>query len=152
MTAIQLTCARHGDVEMLIPTTFGGEIAASKDPTHRRAGARWTRELLLESCVDDSDKARIRRLLELQDATRDPDEDLEQLWFGSYPGGGVFFHPHGAERAPFQLWVNSKGAAMVYGNWMQYPTIQGHEGFAPVAAVLNQELGFRCLSALLHRG
>lgn len=139
VTAIQLTYARHGDVEMLIPTTFGGEIAAAKDPTHRRAGVRWTRDLLLESCVDDGDKVRVRRLFELQDATRGPETDAEQLWFGSYPGGGVFFHPHGVEKAPFQLWVNVKGLAMVYGNWMQYSTIQGHDGFAPVAAVLDQD-------------
>ena len=139
VTAIQLTYARPGDVEMLIPTTFGGEIAAAKDPTHRRAGIRWTRELLLESCVDESDKTRVLRLFELQDATRASGGDVEPLWFGSYPGGGVFFHPHGSERGPFQLWVSSDGAVMLYGNWMQYPTIQGHEEFAPVAAVLDQD-------------
>jgi hypothetical protein len=139
VTAIQLTYARHGDVEMLIPATFGGELAAAKDPAHRRARVRWTRELLLDSCVDDGDKAQVHRLLELLDDTSSSDADRELLWFGSYPGGGVFFHPRGVERAPFQLWVSSKGQVMIYGNWAQYPTIQAHEGFAAIAAVLGQD-------------
>ncbi|GCE44891.1 hypothetical protein Rhow_000517 [Rhodococcus wratislaviensis] len=37
VTALQLTCARHGDLENLIPSTYGGEIAAAKALTTARS-------------------------------------------------------------------------------------------------------------------
>ena len=56
VTALQLSYAKHGDVEILIPTTFGGEIADAKA---RRSGrsTRWTVETFLAALGADEDRA-----------------------------------------------------------------------------------------------
>jgi hypothetical protein len=55
VTALQLGYARHGDLEILIPLTFGGEIAAAK--TRASEGqSRWSRETFLEALASESDR------------------------------------------------------------------------------------------------
>src|SRR5690606_35114691 len=60
------------------------------------------------------------------------------IWYGTPPGGGVFLHPYGLQYAPLKLLVNSAGRLMLFGNWKNWPTIAGHEGFAPLAELLGQ--------------
>lgn len=46
VTALQLVYARQGDLEILIPSTFGGEIAAAKT---RASKGQWTRQTFLDA-------------------------------------------------------------------------------------------------------
>jgi hypothetical protein len=52
---------------------------------------------------------------------------------------GCFFNPCGLRYAPFQLWVNSAGHLMVFGNWGQYGAVAHHPGFAQLAELLGQD-------------
>ena len=48
-------------------------------------------------------------------------------------------HPYGLRYAPLQLWVNSAGRLVLFGNWKNWSDIAGHEGFAGLAALLGQD-------------
>ncbi len=48
VTALQLTYAKHSDVEILVPATFGGELATAKN-RQRATDERWSRERFLEA-------------------------------------------------------------------------------------------------------
>lgn len=78
----------------------------------------------------------VRERLEALDARRGTHE---LLWFGSKPYGGMFVHPYGFRYAPIQLWINSAGHLMLFGNWGQYGAIAHHDGFARLARLLGQE-------------
>ena len=45
----------------------------------------------------------------------------------------MHLHPYGLRYAPLQLWVNSAGRLMYFGNWPQWPSVAGHEAFAGLA-------------------
>lgn len=139
VTALQLAYARDGDVEILIPSTYGGELAAVKVRDSNRNTERWTWETFLAELRRDEDKQLAADLLSRLEQLGDLRGDHELVWFGSKPGGGVFFHPHGLRYAPFQLWVNSAGHLMIFGNWGQYGEVANHVGFAPLAELLRQD-------------
>ena len=59
VTALQLAYARHGDVELLIPSTYGGEIAAAKAAHSGRIDNRdWTQYRII---VDGQGSAPMRK-------------------------------------------------------------------------------------------
>jgi hypothetical protein len=139
VTALQLAYARDGDVEILSPSTYGGELAAAKVRTSSRSTQRWTWDSFLAALASEEDRRLADKLhsrLHQLDGRRGS-HDL--IWFGSKPGGGVFFHPYGLRYAPLQLWVNRAGDLMLYGNWRQYSAVTEHPAFAPLAGVLGQD-------------
>lgn len=138
VTAVQLSYARDGDVEILIPTSFGGEIAEAKvAPSGRRV--RWTKDSFLEAVVSDTDRATAAWLFAQAEALEPRRGPNEPLWYGTKPGGGIFLQPYGLEYSPLQLWVNKAGQLMAYGNWAQFAATKGHPGFAELAALLGQD-------------
>lgn len=136
VTAIQLSYARDGDVEILIPTTFGGEIADAKTP--KRRGDRWTYETFLAALTDPAERDTAEWLLAKVAETRPLGIHAEMFWWGARPGGGVFLHVHGHRYASAQLWVNKAGALMVCGTWNQYGSLKDHPGFSRLASFLGQ--------------
>ena len=139
VTAIQLEYAKHGDAEILVPTTFGGEIAAVKARESGQATEHWTRQTYLESIANPEDRQRAEALMELVETSlASPEGNRKAFWFGARPGGGIQPHPHGLRFPPVQLWVNSAGRAMVNGAWKLFPSVAGHPGFRHVADVLGQ--------------
>jgi hypothetical protein len=62
-----------------------------------------------------------------------------KLWFGSKPGGGIFFHIYGHRYAPFQLWRNAAGELRVFGNWRQWSKIRNDARFEQLALLLGQD-------------
>jgi hypothetical protein len=98
VTASQLTYARHGDVEILIPTTFGAELAAAKH-RERTSGDRWSRERFLEAIDNDRGRLQVERLFERLDQLADRLGPNEPLWFGAYPNGGIYLQPYGVHYA-----------------------------------------------------
>ncbi|MFS8481418.1 MAG: hypothetical protein FWJ72_10865 [Acidimicrobiia bacterium] len=138
VTALELAYARHGDVEILVPSTYGGEIAAAKVRRSERSAERWTWESFLAALRRDEDRAlaeELRGRLERLEV-RGPHETL---WFGAKPRGGIYFHLHGLRYAPFQLWVNGAGDLVAFGNWTRYPQVANHAGFARLARSLDQD-------------
>ena len=138
VTALQLSYARDRDVEILIPSTYGGEIAAAKVRASER-GATWTRESFMGALSSEADRATTERLYALLENLGDQRGAHELVWYGTSPGGGVFFHPYGLGYSPFQLWVNKVGQLMMYGNWGQYPTLEGNPGFEELARFVGQD-------------
>lgn len=138
VTAIQLTYARHGGVEILIPSSFGGEIAAAKVRSSER-GVAWTRDSFLAALSMDGDRVLANRLYELLDAAGERQGSHPLVWYGTSPGGGVFLHPLGLRYAPVQLWVNKSRQLMLYGNWGQYPSLENSLGFEELARFLGQD-------------
>lgn len=139
VTALQLAYSKHGDIEILVPSTYGGEIAAAKARRSPGPSAPWTRESFLEALTSDSDKELALRLFELLDDQQERRGNHELLWMGTSPGGGVFFHPFGLRYAPFQLWRRKDGQLMIYGNWRNYQGHTGLVGYARLAALLGQD-------------
>ncbi|MGW4340114.1 hypothetical protein ACWEK5_46180 [Rhodococcus koreensis] len=97
VTAPHLTYARHGDLEILIPSTYGGEIAAAKARTSAGAGTttRWTKDTFLDTLGAGSDRASAEKLFALLDQVDDRRGTHDDLWYGNKPWGGVVFHPYG---------------------------------------------------------
>lgn len=138
VTALQLTYARHGTVEILVPSTYGGEIAHAKTYAAHQ-NDKWTKESFLDAITSPSEHAIAERLFTLLD---DLDKRLgshDDLWFGNYGQGGVFFHVYGLRFAPIQLWVNKVGQLMAYGNWRQYTAVCAHSGFAELARFVDHD-------------
>lgn len=136
VTALQLAYAKHGDLEILIPSTFGAELAAAKS-TKRTKPTPWTWNEFVASLVNPSDVAIAEDLSNRLEET----ETLGshgKLWFGSNPRGGIFFHIHGQRYAPFQLWRNNAGELQVFGNWRVWENLRGDQRFADVAIALGQ--------------
>jgi len=138
VTALQLAYARQGEVEILIPSTFGGEIADAKVRDSDRGSERWSRESFLEALATDDDRARAERIFDLVEAAADHRGVRPVLWFGQHPGGGVYLHPQGVEFPPAWLSINSRGQLMMCGTWKSFPTIAHHDSYARFAAALGQ--------------
>lgn len=138
VTAIQLSYARDGDVEILIPTTFGGELAEARTAPAAR-GDRWTKEAFLDALADDQDRLTASWLLDQVEHTEPSIGPHERVWYGAQPGGALFLSPFGREYSPIQLWVNKAGQLMCYGNWSQFSAVKHHEGFRHLAALLGQD-------------
>ncbi|MCH9733407.1 MAG: hypothetical protein K0U78_02475 [Actinomycetia bacterium] len=58
------------------------------------------------------------------------------MWFGTRPGGGVFFYPYGLRYPVFQLKVVG-GILAVAGCWQRFPEVAQHSGFSPLAEILE---------------
>jgi hypothetical protein len=138
VTAIQLSYARDGDVEILMPTTFGGELAEARVAPAAR-GERWTKDAFLNALVDDEDRAKAAWLLARVEATHPDHGPHARVWFGARPGGSLFLNPFGREYSPIQLWVNKAGQLLCYGNWSQFSAVKHHEGFRALAVLLGQD-------------
>ncbi|PXW31246.1 UNVERIFIED_CONTAM: hypothetical protein DES50_10512 [Williamsia faeni] len=138
VTALQLTYARHGDLEILVPSTYGGEIAAAKARSSS-TGLRWTKASFLESIASADDRERAIALFERQEAIDDRRGPKDDFWFGTPPTGGIFFHHFGLRFAPFQLWLNVSGVVMVSGLWTNYTAVLHHPGFAELAGYLGRD-------------
>lgn len=138
VTALQLTYARHGDIEFLMPSTYGGEIAAVKA---RSSGpsTSWTTQSFLDALDATSDRVSAQRIFELLENLDDIRGPHNALWFGNRPGGGIFLYPYGLRYAPIQLWINKTGQLMAYGTWNQYEVVRQHPGFAELAGLIGQD-------------
>jgi len=136
VTALQLSYARHGELEILIPSTFGGEIAAAKTRATRQ---HWTRETFLDAIASAEDRQLAEWYFDQVEAPHERRGRSEPIWFGSRPGGGLFLHPDGLRYAPLQLGVSSAGRLVLSGNWNSWGSIAGHDGFAGLAALLGQD-------------
>lgn len=139
VTALQLAYARHGDLEILIPSTYGGEIAAAKTRAIDSGRALWTYEAFLESLGADTDREFFTQFLQRLETLPERRGDHDLVWYGRRPGGFVFVHPYGLRYAPFQFRINKAGQLMAYGNWKNYPAVAGHNGFASLASVMGQD-------------
>lgn len=140
VTAVQLAYARHGDLEILVPSTFGGELAAAKVRTSSsNAGAAWTKESFLDAIDAADDRARALRLFELQESLDDVRGSHGEFWFGTPPRGAIFFHPYGYRYPPISLWINKLGSLMVSGSWTKYRHIDLHDGFADLGEFMGQD-------------
>ncbi|ABG99262.1 hypothetical protein RHA1_ro08217 (plasmid) [Rhodococcus jostii RHA1] len=111
---------RDGDLEILIPSTYGGEIAAAKTRASAGTTTRWTKETFLDAIGSDTDHASAEKLFALLGQVDGRRGTHDDLWYGNKPGGGIVFHPYGLRYAPIQLWINKTGQLMAYGNWYQY--------------------------------
>ncbi|MFE5873614.1 hypothetical protein ACFQ6H_00050 [Rhodococcus sp. NPDC056506] len=138
VTALQLTYARHGDIEFLMPSTYGGEIAAAKA---RGSGpsASWTTESFLKALGSESDRGLAEKLFDLIEGLHERRGTHANLWFGNRPGGGIFLYPYGLRFAPIQLWINKTAQLMAYGTWNQYEVVRQHPGFAELANLIGQD-------------
>jgi hypothetical protein len=137
VTALQLAYARHGDLEILIPSTFGSELAEAKSVRANNL-ERWTWAEFVDSLSSPSD---VEIAVDLYNRLQET-ESLGlhgKLWFGSKPGGGIFFHIYGYRYAPFQLWRNAAGELRVFGNWRQWSKIRNDARFEQLALLLGQD-------------
>lgn len=138
VTAIQLAYAKHGSVEILIPETYGAEIAEAK-ARRSHGGLSWTRRLFVDAVADTGDLPPALRLIEAIDhSMSDLRGDHEPFWFGTYPGGGMHLHPHGLRFPPIEMWVNGAGRVTVRGLWNTFPSVTEHTGFGLIAELLGQ--------------
>jgi hypothetical protein len=140
VTALQLAYARHGELEILIPSTYGGEIAAAKATHSGRRSENWSRESFAEAVEDPGDRALLARLFELADRNAQATGlgEKRRLTFGSRPGGAIFFYPYGLWNATFKLAIRD-GRLTIAGCWQRFPQVAQHPGFAELAALLGQK-------------
>lgn len=136
-TALQLTYARHGDVELLLPTTFGSEIADAKARAAGRAKDDWDASSFLEALVDTGDREAARQLIERTVEAPGPAQRAP-LWFGVGDRASVFLHPGGSESTPAAMSANRAGRLVIRGNWKAFPSIAHHPAFSPLAELLGQ--------------
>lgn len=138
VTALQLSYARHGVLEILIPSTFGTEIAHSKSPNRSVPTEKWTWDTFVSAIPDNTEKELATYLKSLIDAVPSTGSH-EKLWFGVKPRGGIFFHIHGERYAPFQVTLNSSGNFVLAANWNWWPSLKNDSKFAKLAAALQQD-------------
>lgn len=138
VTALQLAYARLEDVEVLIPSTYGTEIARTKAASFGHSSERCTWETFLDSLVDNGDQQFARKLFSRAEQA-DSLGEYGRLWFGVRPKGSIFFHIHKARFAPFYLWINSVGRLMVYGTWRQWQSLKNDDRFRDLADFLGQD-------------
>lgn len=135
VTALQMAYAKQGDVEILIPSTFGGELAEAKARDAGR-GRSWTKETFIESlatAVDQELAAEIFTRAEKLEVRG----DRIPLWFGKVPGGGIYVHVHGLDYPPAWFSINTQGFLMVGGTWNSYPVLRHHDAYAPLAELME---------------
>ena len=140
VTAVQLAYAKHGDVEVLVPSTYGGEIAETKARDAGLTKMNWTVESFLDALSNETDRAAAQRLIELTISADGP-RHRPALWFGARPGGGIYLHPGGSRRPPAWLFVNSRGELTITGTWNSWRDQLSNNGpaFSRLAEVLGQD-------------
>lgn len=140
VTALQLSYAKLGSIEVLIPSTFGAEIAHSKQSGKRESSDRWTWEAFIDSLQNEGDK-KFASGLHDRLMSHPTFGGHQPLWFGVQPKGSIFFHIHRARYAPFGLWINSINRLNIFGTWRQWQALRDDERFEELAAFLGQSLG-----------
>lgn len=139
VTALQLSYARHQELEVLIPSTFGGEIATAKATRSGRRSEYWTRDSFCEAVrnlADPNDQAFATRLLELLE------ENTRALRLGenhplAFEKRGVFFRAYGLKYPPLKLAIGDEGRLYIAGCWTGFPAVTRHSGFATLAELLG---------------
>ncbi|MCP3877642.1 MAG: hypothetical protein GY701_04510 [Sulfitobacter sp.] len=137
VTALQLAYARQGAVEILVPSTYGGEIAETKVRTAGHLAETWTVESFVEGLDTDEDRALASRIMERAQDAEGP-RRRPPLWFGNRPGGGIYLHPGGVSHSPAWIWVNSKRRLTICGTWKAYLSLAHHPAYARLAKLLGQ--------------
>jgi hypothetical protein len=140
VTALQLSYAKLGSIEVLVPSTFGTEIAHSKQAGAREPSDRWTWETFVDSLHHDGDRKFASELHERL-MSHSFSGSHHPMWFGARPKGSIFFHIHRARYAPFGLWINSANRLNIFGTWRQWPSLRDDERFEELANFLGQSLG-----------
>jgi hypothetical protein len=149
VTALQLAYAKLGSIEVLIPSTFGAEIAHAKKTGSAETSEKWTWETFIDSLVDEEDVAFASGLYQRVMA-HGAMGDHQPLWFGTKPRGSIFFHIHRARYAPFGLWINSSNRLNVFGTWRQWQTLRDDRRFSELAELFGQTLGQKLSSVYVN--
>ena len=137
VTALQLSYARHGSLEILIPSTYGNEIAHSKSSNRAAPSEKWAWDSFI-SALTDKREVELAVDLKARLDSVNPTGTHQKLWFGAKPRGGIFFHIHGERYAPFQVTINSTGNFVLAANWNWWPILKNDVRFAELAKCLNQ--------------
>ena len=137
VSAIQLTYARQGDLEILVPSSYGTEIAQAKASNRVATSEHWTWETFV-SDLSHPDDLRCAHELKNQLDEAPSTGSYPKLWFGTRPKGGIFFHIWGERYAAFQLIIGASGRLMLSGNWAWWSSLENDEGFAELASFLGQ--------------
>ena len=138
VTALQLSYARHGSLEILIPSTFGTEIAHSKSSNRSASTEKWTWDTFISAIDNKKEKELAINLKSRLDAVPSTGSH-QKLWFGAKPRGGIFFHIHGERYAPFQVTLNNTGNFVLAANWNWWPSLKNDSKFAKLAKCLEQD-------------
>ena len=138
VTALQLSYARHQELEVLIPSTFGGEIAAAKGAQGGGQTNRWTRQSFIAAVERPDDQIFLSRVLHRLDEEHRQTDGRDPIWYGTRPRGGLFFHLRELRHPPFALGINAAGRLTIKGTWQGFKETAGHSGFADLAAMLGQ--------------
>lgn len=134
VTSLQLSYSKHGDVEILIPTTFGGELAEAKSRKAKRS--HWTVDSFVTALGTEVDQELARELLNRVERSERLGEK-PPLWFGVVPGGGIYIYPHGLSESPLWLSINKDDRLMMSGSWNWFENVRNHPGFEPLAQFLG---------------
>ena len=137
VTALQLRYAKYGDIEILIPETFGHEIAESKSRSSNISRMSWTWESFINALSTNSDQELARELKRRIDATPSTGK-YDKFWYGTQPSGGIYFQIHGENYSPFQLWQNSNSQLCIFGHWQVWRNLHHDDRFAELAKILGQ--------------
>ncbi len=133
VTALQLSYFKHGSLEILIPSTFGTEIAAAKSPRREH----WTWQGFVDALVDPADRV-VAETLRDRSLALEARGHRDRIWFGYKPNGSLFFHPHGLRYGPFKIWQNAAGQLRIFGTWRSWPNLRNDARYAELAEVLGQ--------------
>jgi len=138
VTAIELSYAKQGSLEIIVPRTYGAELAEAKSRSAGQQAVNWTVETFVESLSSEQDRAFARSLIERTESASGP-RSKEALWFGKRPGGGIYLHPGGVVYPPVWLGGNGERRLTVCGTWKMYTRIANLEPFAELAGLLGQD-------------
>lgn len=139
VSALQLAYAKLGSIEVLIPTTFGTEMAHSKQAGKAETAERWTWESFIGALPHDGDR-QFAEELHKRMLSHQPLGTHTPLWFGIKPRGSIFFHIHRSRYAPFGLWINSIDRLNIFGTWRQWQALRDDSRFTELAKFLGQSL------------
>jgi hypothetical protein len=139
VTALQLQYARHGEHELLVPFTYGGEIADAKASRSSDRSGYWTKTKFLdavEALADPADYRFLVGLLALQDENaRKPARGEKSAL--AFERKGVFFRAYGLKYPPFKLAIE-QGRLAISGCWTGFGgDTKRHPGFTELATLLG---------------
>jgi len=137
VSAVQLTYARHGSLEILVPSSYGTEMAQVKASKRVASSEHWTWESFIAALTHSDDLRCAHELKRRLDQTPSTGNH-PKLWLGARPRGGVFFHIFGERYAAFQLNIGTSGRLLLSGNWAWWSSLESDEGFADFASFLGQ--------------
>ncbi len=140
VTALQLAYSRQGNVEILVPSTFGGEIAETKAREVGRSTVNWTKQTFIEALASQKDRVAAQRLIELTESADGPRKE-PAVAYGAEPSGLIFLTPGGGRRAPAWLFATRKGELTICGTWNYWPgsATNNHTVYSELATLLSQD-------------